>query len=39
MARRTRSRRLLTGAVLTALATGAGLIGVPAQAGAWTPPR
>ncbi|MDQ0389633.1 O-glycosyl hydrolase [Streptomyces sp. DSM 42143] len=33
MARRTRSRRLLTGAVLTALATGAGLIGVPAQAG------
>ncbi|OSC67607.1 ricin-type beta-trefoil lectin domain protein, partial [Streptomyces sp. 4F] len=33
MARPTRSRRLLTGAVLTALATGAGLIGVPAQAG------
>ncbi|WMI60896.1 RICIN domain-containing protein [Streptomyces rochei] len=33
MARRTRSRRLLTGAVLTTMATGASLIGVPAQAG------
>ncbi|MFH9729106.1 RICIN domain-containing protein [Streptomyces sp. NPDC017260] len=32
MARRTRSRHLLTGAVLTALATGAALISVPAQA-------
>ncbi|MEU6459833.1 glycoside hydrolase [Streptomyces sp. NPDC047065] len=32
MARRTRSRRLLGTAVLTALATGAALMGVPAQA-------
>ncbi|WP_395576475.1 glycoside hydrolase [Streptomyces sp. BK79] len=33
MARRTRSRRLLGAAALTALATGAALISVPAQAG------
>ncbi len=32
MARRTRSRRLLGAAVLTSLATGAALLGVPAQA-------